>query len=80
MTEKSLKDRNCYIVIEPNLVMTGSWNGYLVKNSNTYWRDGFIKAFIYKTPQECFEAATEWANKHPKSLKNYVGEDRDGTN
>ena len=68
---KTLKERNCYMVIEPNLKIERVWNGYLVKNGNVFWRDGYIKAFLYATPEECFDAATAWANANPRSLKNY---------
>jgi len=73
---KTLKERNCYLVIEPNDAV-GCWNGYLVKDDKTYWGDGYIKAFLYDTPEECYDAATAWANNHPKELRNYKSKKKD---
>ena len=51
------------------------WNGYLYKDEKNLPKlngvPNSIKCFLYDTKEECNKAATVWANKNKRSLKNY---------
>jgi hypothetical protein len=63
---RELEDLKCHMIFEWNSTMQ-CFNGYLVKSDGTL---GYIKAFLYKTEEDCYLAGLEWANNNPRRLKN----------
>lgn len=74
---KTIEELDCYMQYKWNTVFE-CWGGCLTKiEKDPIYRNGtahFIKYFAYNSQKECLEAATKWANSHPKELKNYKGD------
>lgn len=66
---RTLAQLKCKMIFRWNKVFE-AWNGYLTKHDGT---SNHIKAFVYNTKTEAKNAATIWANRNTRKLRNYRG-------